>query len=181
MTVMSLQLVSAEAVDTEQIKDTIVSVATKSAEQLSTTERIVDKYSGKLMGVITSLAESLQVPVEHVYKVLVLQQVAEGISGILPLLGLIICIIMLKSQYNNVGWSDSSFYNEDWEGETNAEKKVKWREKQFSHRSILFIATSLICSVFFIITLHTLSDSIIQIVNPEYGAIQEIFELVKKI
>lgn len=32
-------------------------------------ERLVDKYSDKIAGVITSLAEQLKVPAEHVYNV----------------------------------------------------------------------------------------------------------------
>ena len=59
-------------------------------------EKLVDKYSGKIEAAIVSLAESLQQPAEHVYKVLVKQQIVKAINGLGILLFLLILFFFVS-------------------------------------------------------------------------------------
>jgi hypothetical protein len=68
-----------------------VSAQTTTPDQpISETERIVDKYLDRAEDAISALAEKLSVPAEHVYGVLVKQQVIKSVSTFFLIVFLII-------------------------------------------------------------------------------------------
>jgi len=67
----------------------------------SNVEKLVDKYSAKISATIVSLAESLKQPAEHVYRILVKQQVVKAITFTISLLlGIILLIVFCFICYN---------------------------------------------------------------------------------
>ncbi len=63
-------------------------------QPISETERIVDKYLDRAEDAISALAEKLSVPAEHVYSVLVKQQVIKSVSTLFLIVFLIIISIL---------------------------------------------------------------------------------------
>ena len=140
-----------ESTTVQDVKEVVAEVQ----PTLTEAERIVEKYSTKAVDAISGLAEALKVPAEHVYGVLVRQQVAEGIALIGYLfLTLLFLFIFWKAQ-GKANWnSDGNFYN--------------W----------VAIISGIISFIGIIIVTLGLDIAIIKIYNPEYGAIKEIFELI---
>lgn len=114
-------------------------------------EKLVDKYSAQLEASITSLAETLRQPAEYVYTVLVKQQIVEAWTWlIVNLILLLTCI---------VSWMflviDSYDNAEEWYGVP-----------------ILF---TVLFILFLVFTLNIITSGFI---NPEYGAIKDIANLI---
>lgn len=118
---------------------------------------------------LATLATSLKVGAEHVYGVLIKQQIAISITNIfIYLLQIIILIIFIKiglKLYNN-------------------------HKKEHPHNDLIestvgftsitiFILTSILSIIFMVFILDSFSETITGFVNPEYGAIKEIIELAK--
>lgn len=121
-------------------------------------ERVVDKYVDKVTTAITGLAESLQVPADHVYAVLVKQQFVNSLTT--SLIFIIFFLIPLTYTRKVFRWADKA----DIDGE---------------HWTIWFIIgplPSVAGLIYFFVTVSTLMMGFI---NPEYGAMQEIVNFVK--
>lgn len=106
---------------------------------------------------ITDLAIALKIPAEHVYGVLVKQQIINSIThSLLPLGALIlICLfIILYRRGTKKEWEDN-------------------RDKAWS------IITEIFLLIFIIASMAALSDVVQGFANPEYGAIKEIITFVK--
>jgi hypothetical protein len=121
---------------------------------ISETERIVDKYIDKTGDIINGLAEKLAVPAEHVYGVLVRQQIVQGVVwsvylGFFILLFLFGLFGGLKYDMEFADWDEFS----------------RWK---------LIIVISVLFSVIGFIGFFT--DGLPSLINPEYGAIKEIME-----
>lgn len=73
----------------------------------SNVEKLVDKYSEKIESAIIALADKLQQPVEHIYKLIIKQQLIKGISSIIVFfIGLIITtigVILIFKDYDEGG------------------------------------------------------------------------------
>ena len=154
----------AVAQTTENVSDAI-DATTQSVEKVadvtqkatSEAERLVDKYGGKISAVITSLAESLKVSAEHVYRVLVRQQIAEGASVILLL---VFWIFLARSFWKNF-------------------VKANFKDREGDRFATVSIILGIASAVLGIILIFFVPDAVIKLINPEYGAIKEIFELVQ--
>ena len=139
------------------VQEVIASTTEAVPQTITEAERIVDKYGGKISGAISSLADALKVSAEHVYMVLVRQQVAEGISVVLLLVVFIIIAIMFSRNFNKADYKDS----------------------QGNRHATMSIILGICTAVLGVILIFILPEAIIKLINPEYGAIKEIFELVK--
>jgi ABC-type polysaccharide/polyol phosphate export permease len=121
-----------------------------------------NKVFEKVTEYIDAIAAKLGVAAEHVYGVLVRQQVAEGITDIVT--GVIILVLVIT-------------------GALIFSKKIKVRfiEDEFD-AFILFIG-GLLFLVLFVApigySIENISDGIKHIVNPEYYAIKEILRAIK--
>lgn len=123
-----------------------------------TVERLVDKYSEKTYAAICSLAKSLKQPIEHVYAVLVKQQVVESITNlVIIILAILFAIIGIRFvKHPNADWKDGNVYST-------------------VGGILLFLSALCIFS-----SLLELNDTITGFVNPEYGAIKDISNIIEK-
>jgi hypothetical protein len=122
------------------------------------TSQIIDKVFDKTTEAITNLATALKVPSEHVYAVLVKQQQVRGISIIIALvLSVIISIISFKALQKRIG-SDKYGYGEN---------DLYWT---------ILVASLILLLIFSILTIVLALPAIL---NPEYGAMQEIIQAIK--
>lgn len=130
-------------------QDTIVEPRT-----ITNTEQIVDKYVTQLNTTIVALAEQLKVPAEHVYQVLTKQQIVLGITSIIScLISILIFLILLHFLYKE---------EDPWEEPT-----------------VLNIFTILSGILSLVTILIFLTGGITCLLNPEYGAINDIISIFK--
>lgn len=107
-------------------------------------------------GALSAIGESLKTGSEHVYEVLVRQQVVNSITySILILFGITITVILLgKAHKEKQTFEDSAFPG--------------------------YLAFGVVIGVITLIGICATMDNIVTgFVNPEYGAIQEIREFIK--
>lgn len=115
-----------------------------------------DKLVGKVSEYIDAIAAKLGVAAEHVYDVLIRQQMVDGVTTLisyavaLPLIGLAIKLLYKKSD--------------------------KYDLNVFG---ILAIIMSCVFIFFFICGFVDCSDAVKKLANPEYYAIKEIIKAVK--
>lgn len=120
--------------------------------------QIIDKVYDKTTEAITQLADALAVPAEHVYNVLVKQQIITGVSLLLGMLLsiLISCIFWLIV-----------FKKHDFEKDWIYQNTEGWWTA-----TIILNITSIVLIVIFIV------DGLPCLINPEYGAIREIMSIL---
>lgn len=106
---------------------------------------------------ITALSSSLKVGSEHVYEVLVRQQLVESITSLIILILSLIGFILSHKIFKK-GFKD------DWD------EDGLW---------LTFIFICIPTAVFFVYNVFTINSMITGFVNPEYGAIKEILEVIK--
>jgi len=125
---------------------------------------------------INAVASALKVGAEHVYEVLVRQQVVNAIIYcILFLIGIIGLIISFKALIK-LGWSDNSYYSNEWVNKGGYEE---WKKTQANASNVIFVISGLISLIVFFIGIINLDVIVSGIINPEYGALQEIMSWIK--
>ena len=136
------------------------SVSTDTSQYVtnSDTEKLVDKYSAKIEATIVSLAQTLKTPAEHVYKILVKQQVVYAIEATVVQILLLIVLIILWYLY----------YQEAKKNQFDSYKISGWLTTCCVF-SCIFVILSVIC----------VSYMVSGFVNPEYGAIKDIAKLIR--
>lgn len=133
----------------------------------SDVEKLVDKYSGKIEATLTSLAETLKQPTEHVYMILIKQQYVHATLYSLCWIFTFILIYAFSKVYPKSRWKEHSSYLHIPEDE------------KFNKYATLSLIYGVLSLVFLLISIFN-TDVIIQgFINPEYGAIMEIIELFK--
>ena len=118
-------------------------------------EKLIDKYTDKISVAITSLANSLEQPAEYVFKILVDQQIIIALSGLCIWIFVIIFMLGTTIGYKKAGWDDAYFY-----------------EMLFIFSCIGFIITTIIGIV-------GIESTLTGFFNPEYGAMQDIINIIK--
>jgi len=114
-----------------------------------------EKIYGDVKSVIADLAEGLQVGAEHVYAILVKQQVVESITYLI--IGFIsIMLIYLSVKFGKTDWNEPNGKN------------------------VASITLGIVGAFSLLITFFLLPDIITGFVNPEYGAIKDILSAVGK-
>ena len=124
----------------------------------SNVEKLVDKYSAKIEATIVSLAEQLKQPAEHIYKIMVKQQVVNSIAW------LIIGLLCISTAFTRKFWLNRIEKEQD--------DDMGW----VMGLILLCIVPSMIGITVLIVQLDTIVTGFI---NPEYGAIQDIINLIK--
>lgn len=117
----------------------------------SNVERLVDKYTDKIEVAITSLAQELKQPVEHVYKLLVKQQVVKAATWTVAIIVALLVTIGLW-----ILWYFDKEEKDEWWG-------------------LPVFVTGILC----VLIAGTLSTILGGFINPEYGAINEIIDWIK--
>lgn len=123
----------------------------------SNVEKLIDKYSGKVEAVLVSLAKELKQPIEHVYGILVKQQVINSmVYSVVP----IFALLSLFMAYRNGTHKKADF------DEGNA----------LAVTSIIFLILGIILSI---ATAFALVPIFTGFFNPEYGALKDIVSFIK--
>ena len=104
---------------------------------------------------LTALGSSLKVGSEHVYEVLIKQQLSNSITGLLMLILSIICSIIIIKLAKKA-------FNED---------------EELGMITVIFIGIPTM--IFLVYELWHMNDIVTGFINPEYGAIKEILEVIK--
>lgn len=118
---------------------------------------------------LESLAKSLQVPAEHVYKVLIKQQIVSSYLW-LSLLIIGFLTIAATSIYKST-WGNISYYDNK-----NPESSY-WEGHAWNKYATFVIVFGFISLCLIIPALFNITGIITGIFNPEYGAIKEIMSL----
>jgi len=119
---------------------------------------------------IKSIAANLKVGAEHVYKVLIRQQIVKSISYIL---GTIAGIILLSIGIKFLNWINNDF--KDWK----KNRKSDYMDDYFHWKIILGIVFTLVGFVCIIIGIANFDVIFTGLINPEYGAIEDITKFIK--
>lgn len=116
---------------------------------------------GDVKAGIIGLASALKVGAEHVYKVIVKQQVVNAITYVVIILVLLILCLRFWSMHKTA----VAKHGNHWEYYASAVVPL-----------VGSIITGLIAIIMFI---RTSNDIVMGLVNPEYGAMKDILEFVK--
>lgn len=138
---------------------------------ITETERIIDKYGGKITESFNNMVENVTPYAEEGFNMVVKLQIAKGIILLLPLIMLIICIIIFKNEYfriNKILSSDNipNHFNEGYGPFCD------------SNGTPILYATFISLILLCIISLFTTYDSILYLMAPEWFAIKEILNLI---
>lgn len=130
---------------------------------------------------IEAMAQALKVPAEHVYKVLVKQQVVNAWTDIMLLLLLATSsFLFIYTPIKYISNKNKAYRkaNKDSYSVKNNPDYVQYELD--SPETQIPIAIGVVLAIFFIIgLLCTTSDIIMGLTNPEYGAIKDIIEVLK--
>jgi hypothetical protein len=126
-------------------------------EELASVQ-VIDHIYDKTTEVISELAQALAVPAEHVYNVLVKQQVVEGVS---LLVGLLFSIL-----FTSISWF-ILFKKHNF--------KLKWYLQNIEGYWMISVILSIVSIILFVVFL---SSGISSLLNPEYGAIRDIISIL---
>jgi len=131
-----------------------------STAPVTETERIIDKYIDKTGEALQSLAETLKVPAEHVYGVLVKQQIVKGIGiSAGAILFVVIAIIVTSILIN--AWQE----------------EYRWDDIVMDQTALEFCA--FIAWIFaLILVIWFFVEGLACLINPEYGAIKDIMRVL---
>ena len=143
-----------------EMKDSAVA----SVKEIDTSSTFKTMYSDFKQGIV-ALASSLKVGAEHVYGVLVRQQIVYGI---------VYLIILLIGVYLTSNWL-KNYKNKDelWTGPDRFGSSEPTGLGVFRSIQIVVAATMLMIGIVNINNIMT------GFINPEYGAIQDVIEMVK--
>lgn len=120
---------------------------------------------------IMGLSGALKVGSEHVYEVLIKQQVVNSITFLSLFAFSVFLLIFGYKQADNVDKKA-----EEWMRLNN-----KKSADDFFHFSILFSGASIFMGgIMILVAIFNIDDLIMGFVNPEYGAIKDIMDFVKK-
>jgi hypothetical protein len=140
------------------------------ADTSKLTHRIYDDLTAGLRGI----ASALKVGVEHVYIILVKQQIVKAVVNLLIILTLIVLFIIAINLFRHGLVDDKVIYKErhntlsgfdaeDWGAPT-------W---------IPFITSIIVVIIFIPMAIFSVEGIVTGFINPEYGAIMDIIEFVK--
>jgi hypothetical protein len=160
-----ISFTNAQVLDSIASKSTQVVTTTKEAVKdgvavVDTSSNFKHIYTDIKTG-ITALAQGLKVGVEHVYMVLVKQQIVNSVVYLFMFILAIVSIIICYKQWGKIEVVENG-------------SEVK--EVRPLVGTITFGALGFILSLVFLFNIDTM---IMGFVNPEYGAIQQIISVVK--
>ena len=128
---------------------------------------------------LSGLGSALKVGSEHVYEVLVKQQVVFSITmSLVLLIGILGFISFAGCFYSKNRYRIKSRWNYDKDRNQIEEfykDESEWNDPHITKT----IITGIISGIFLLVGLLYLNDIITGFVNPEYGAIQDILKIIK--
>jgi H+/Cl- antiporter ClcA len=147
--------------------------AVKDGVKVIDTSSNFKRIYGDIKDGISAIASGLKVGAEHVYVILIKQQIVASITG---LLSIIVCIIIIyflfkyaqKLYIKGVERASQTTYG-SWDDNASGASAI-----------ILYISGGLLLIGTFVFTMTSIEDIVTGFVNPEYGAINEIIDFVKR-
>lgn len=122
---------------------------------------------------LTALGSSLKVGSEHVYEVLVRQQLVNSLTYLSILVITILFFICFFKVIKTAKYG-SHIYNDS----DNKESRY-WIGNRWNLNGTLSIIFGLISFIGIVLSISSFNDMIMGFINPEYGAIKEILEVIK--
>jgi hypothetical protein len=140
----------------------VVSAQSDSSQYVtnSNVEKLIDKYGGKLEATVISIAQTLKQPTEHVYEVLVKQQVVKSIQA------LIIIVAWLLFTFLTIFFATGVA---DWDDFEAKKDRMAASGGLFAMSLILFFVFTIV-----LLVQGSLNNVVTGFVNPEYGAMNDI-------
>ena len=137
--------------------------------------QVIDHLYDKTTEAISTLAKALEVPADHVYSVLVKQQIINGCSSLITILFFIFLSLFVIKLGCNL-WDNA---NKNWNKVHNKEEPY-YKHYDFDDGNWTFI---IICGIIaFIISIIvffcSMGSIFTGIFNPEYGAIKDIMSIL---
>lgn len=139
---------------------TAIAFASFASDSTAVTSLTKEKIYEDAKSALKQLASALEVGAEHVYEVLVRQQVVYSIVHITLYVFISIAIFILFYQGNNLIKINKSNNHDD---------AIGW----------LMIPGGILSIALIIYFFCTISTTVTGFVNPEYGAIKEVMEIIK--
>jgi hypothetical protein len=155
---------------TAQLAET--SISEKETTTLSETERIVDKYSGKIVDNFVILIESAAPHIKEGFKMVVRLQIAKGIAYLLPLLFFIVFLILTFIEYNRIEKLINSENIPDYMGSNEG----VFFERNISFKIIFYLGLTVITACMAVVFTY---DGVVHLMAPDWFAIKEIQTLIK--
>jgi len=152
------------------------SAALNSVDTSSVTKQIYSDFKSAL----GAIGSALKVGVEHVYMILVKQQVVKSIVNVGLWAFLLIIVIVLFTKANKLYFVHLAQCGYKPDGSGQSRRNIDMEDTSLGVASVvLFILgiVFLVSSVIFICNSYT--ETITGFVNPEYGAIHEIMDHIK--
>lgn len=151
----------------EQIKTTAKDATESLKQATSEINPTVVYFTEKLQ----ELAKSLKVPAEHVYGVLIKQQIAMAYLWLSLFFISIICGARAVISIPKSTWGDVSYYD--------SEDKASsyWKGHAWNKHATFIIVFGFLALCSFIPALCNIRNMFTGLFNPEYGALKEIMEL----
>lgn len=134
------------------------------------------KVYSDVKGGIQGLAASLKVGAEHVYGILVKQQVVISVVYLVMLGISILLFVFSIRRCKKIGWSAESYYESHWRDRGGF---AAWKSDQFGFINVIVIVSTIVSCILFSVGMYHLDTIVMGIINPEYGAIQDIVSFVK--
>jgi hypothetical protein len=153
------QVLDSIASKTKQVVTTTKEAVKDGVAVVDTSSNFKHIYTDIKTG-ITALAQGLKVGVEHVYMVLVKQQIVNSVVYLFIFILAIVSIIICYKQW----------------GKIEVDNYGNAKETRPLATTIIFGCLGFILSLIFLVNINTM---IMGFVNPEYGAIQQIISVVK--
>lgn len=146
---------------TKQFVTELKDSAVQTVKEIDTSSTFKQMYSDFKQGVV-ALASSLKVGAEHIYIVLVRQQIVYGIVYlILLLIGIFLMINWLRN-YKNSG-------------------EIWWQRNDATLLGIFRTIQIIVALIMMVIGIVNIETIVTGVVNPEYGAIKEVVKMVKEV
>jgi len=143
--------------------------------QITETERIVDKYVDQATEAMKGLATALEVPAEHVYDILVWQQLATGIATFIIWGILVIALIIM------INSAIKAWKNHHKEAKESGDRYFDLGDSSSGVIALILTIVSAFLGIIMLVFIPIeFSEAIVKILNPEYGAIKEIMDLIKR-
>jgi hypothetical protein len=150
-------------------------VQTTKDEELSSVQ-IVNTVFDRTTEAVSELAASLKVPAEHVYTILVRQQLINSIQLVIVFaLLFIISYLMIKLPYNDWRRINLKWWKEHRSDSDNYYNKNDLDDGWWIWCVVPGVALAMIAAVCFI---GYTGDIVTGFINPEYGAIKEIMSIL---
>jgi hypothetical protein len=184
LSILSIFLISFTLYGTENVSSADVIEVSKSVVESITPDSLTKSELKStsmviyedMKEVISGMAAALKVGSEHVYKVLVKQQVVYALIYLITFIFFGILFTISAFNLSKLGWSDISYYESDWKNRGGYDAYLK---NSFSAKNFIFIITGLVGLIGFIIGFSNIDVIITGFLNPEYGAIKEIIKFIR--